>query len=164
MQEQAKDYAKKCHTDTNHKYDGHPYTVHLQMVVDVSNKFIHLIPEDQRDNVLSGCWVHDLQEDCRVTRNDLKNATNEVVAELGYALTNEKGRTRKERANDKYYEGIRNTPYATFIKLCDRIANMTYSTKSGSRMSEMYRNEMPDFIGKLYDEKYQEMFDYLKSL
>ena len=105
--------------------------------------------------------MHDVIEDCRQTYNDVKTKTNEAVAELAYALTNEKGRTRKERANDKYYEGIKQTPFATFIKVCDRIANYEYSKQQGSRMAEMYEKEMSGFVAKLYDAKYEELFNYL---
>ena len=164
MIEKAKEYAIKCHTDTCHYYDTHLYSYHLQMVVDVANKFIHLIPEKDRDIVISSAFCHDLIEDTRVTYNDVKTATCLEVAEIVYALTNEKGKTRKERANDKYYQGIRNTPYATFVKLCDRIANIEYSMSQRSRMLEMYRKETPDFINTLYDEKYDEMFHYLETL
>ena len=158
-----KEYAIKSHGDCNCVYDGKPYSLHLELVYNVALKFIHLIPEDKREVVLAGCWVHDLIEDARQTYNDVKKVCGLEVAELAYALTNEKGKTRKERANDKYYEGIRNTPYATFIKLCDRIANYDYSCAKGSSMGKKYKEEMPDFVSKLYDEKYQEMFDYLNS-
>jgi len=164
MIEKAKEYAIKCHTDTCHYYDTHLYSYHLQMVVDVANKFIHLIPEKYRDIVLSACWAHDVIEDTRQTYNDILKVTSFEVAEIVYALTNEKGKTRKERANDKYYEGIRNTPYATFVKLCDRIANVQYSMSQRSRMLEMYRKETPNFINTLYNEKYDEMFQYLENL
>ena len=164
MIEKAKEYAIKCHTDTCHYYDTHLYSYHLQMVVDVANKFIHLIPEKDRDVVISSAWCHDVIEDTRQTYNDVKNATSLEVAEIVYALTNEKGKTRKERANEKYYSGIRNTPYATFVKLCDRIANIQYSMSQRSRMLEMYRKETPDFINTLYDERYDEMFEYLEHL
>lgn len=164
MIEKAKEYAIKCHTDTCHYYDTHLYSYHLQMVVDVANKFIHLIPEKDRDVVISSAWCHDLIEDTRNTYSDVLKATSLEVAEIVYALTNEKGKTRKERANEKYYNGIRNTPYATFVKLCDRIANIQYSMSQRSRMLEMYRKETPDFINTLYDEKYNEMFEYLEIL
>jgi (p)ppGpp synthase/HD superfamily hydrolase len=134
------------------------------MVVDVANKFIHLIPEKDRDVVISSAWCHDLIEDTRNTYSDVLKATSLEVAEIVYALTNEKGKTRKERANEKYYSGIRNTPYATFVKLCDRIANIQYSMSQRSRMLEMYRKETPDFINTLYDERYDEMFEYLEHL
>ena len=139
MINKAKIYAINCHNMTNQLYDGQPYEVHLNMVHDVALKFIHLIPIKDRNNVLAACYCHDLIEDARQTYNDVKKATNKMVAELSYALTNEKGKTRKERANDKYYEGIRQTPYATFIKVCDRIANYEYSKQSGSRMAKGIR-------------------------
>jgi (p)ppGpp synthase/HD superfamily hydrolase len=134
------------------------------MVVDIAYRFIHLIPEKYRDIVISSCWAHDTLEDTRITYNDLLKVTSIEVADIVYALTNEKGKTRKERANDKYYQGIRETPYATFVKLCDRIANVEYSMATRSRMLEMYRKEMPEFIDTLYDEKWDEMFKYLESL
>jgi len=164
MIEKTKEYAIKCHTDTCHYYDTHLYSYHLQMVVDVANKFIHLIPEKDRDVVISSAWCHDLIEDTRNTHSDVLKATSLEVAEIVYALTNEKGKTRKERANEKYYAGIRNTTYATFVKLCDRIANIQYSMSQRSRMLEMYRKETSDFINTLYDEKYDEMFHYLETL
>jgi (p)ppGpp synthase/HD superfamily hydrolase len=161
MIEKAKEYAIDCHDMTAHQYDGKSYDTHLQMVFDTAKKFIHLIPAEHQENVLAACWVHDVIEDCRQTYNDVKAKTNETVAELAYALTNEKGRTRKERANDRYYEGIKQTPFATFIKVCDRIANYEYSKQKGSRMAEMYEKEMNGFVAKLYDAKYEELFNYL---
>jgi hypothetical protein len=50
------------------------------------------------------------------------------------------------------------------VKLCGRIANVEYSMATRSRMLEMYRKEMPEFIETLYDEKWDEMFKYLESL
>ena len=70
--------------------------------------------------------------------------------EIVYALTNDKGRTRAERAGEKYYKGIRETPYAPFVKLCDRLANVTYSCEAdghrGTRMKDVYIGEMHHFL------------------
>lgn len=153
-----------CHSNTNHTYDGKPYLVHLNRVYETGLFYSHLIPENDKPNVLAACFGHDLIEDTRETFSDVKKATNETVAELVYALTNEKGRNRSERANDKYYEGIRNTPYATFIKVCDRIANVTYSKENKSSMLEKYRKENQEFTAKLFDTKYIDMFDHLSNL
>jgi (p)ppGpp synthase/HD superfamily hydrolase len=160
----AKEYATKAHQNTNHLYDGLPYTTHLEMVVKEANIFKHLIPTEDRENVLAACWLHDVIEDCRETYNDVRNVTNTTVADLVYALTNEKGKTRKERANSKYYKGIKETKYATFIKLCDRIANYKYSLKTGSSMANVYSKELPFFINILWCSEYEEMFIYLKAL
>ena len=162
--EKAREFAEYHHNGTNHKYDGKPYTYHLSMVVEVAERFIHLIPVNKRYAVLAACWCHDTIEDCRVTYNDVKSELGEEVANIVYALTNEKGKTRKERANDKYYEGIRETEFAVFVKLCDRIANIQYSYSQRSRMSDMYKKETPDFIKSIYDEKYEQLFHYLENL
>ena len=145
----ATEYATKCHSETNHLYDGRPYRFHLDMVDDVIMQFIHLIPEEDRDYVRAGGRCHDVIEDCRQTFNDVLKATNERVAELAYALTNEKGKNRAERANDKYYEGIRNTKYAVFLKLADRCANIKHSKNSKSNMLKVYAKEHTQFVAKL---------------
>jgi (p)ppGpp synthase/HD superfamily hydrolase len=152
-------------------YDKYlPYEFHLRMVVEAAKKFLHLITyEKDSEAVLLGAWGHDLIEDTRVSYNDVKQELGEMSADIVYACSNEKGKNRKERANAKYYDGIRTTPYAVFVKLCDRIANVQYSKMSGSRMFEMYKKENPDFIASLgysmneYHE-YGEMFAYLNQL
>ncbi len=164
MLQKTIEYATDRHLQVNHEYDEKPYTFHLNMVYEVAQMFIHLVEESERENVYCGCWVHDIIEDARETYNDVLEHTNATVAELAYALTNEKGRTRSERANDKYYQGIRDTPNATFIKLCDRIANITYSKARGSSMLEKYRKENPHFIGKLYQPELQDMVHHIETL
>lgn len=51
----------------------------------------------------------------------------EDVADIVYAVTNEKGKNRSERANEKYYQGIRENKLAVIVKICDRLANALYS-------------------------------------
>ena len=76
-----------------------------------------------------------------------------TAAEVVYALTNDKGRTRNERAGEHYYAGIRETPYAPFVKLCDRLANMTYSfngtNASNNHMHKVYQSEWSHFINAI---------------
>lgn len=161
----AKFYAMQKHKDVNHLYDNRPYEVHLAHVVKVAESFIHLIPSEYQEAVLNACWCHDLIEDTRETYNDIKKACGSLVAEIVFAVTNEKGRNRKERANEKYYLGIANTEFATFVKLCDRIANIEYSKINGNvDILKMYRSENKDFVKYLADKKYMDMLDYLLSL
>ena len=107
------------HKDTNHKYDEYlSYEVHLRMVVEAAEQFEYLIThEPDKKLVILGAWGHDLIEDTRVTYNDVKKMLGETAADIIYACTNEKGKNREERANAKYYEGIRTTSYAVFVKL-----------------------------------------------
>lgn len=158
-------YAFKLHASVNQKYDNKPYSVHLENVVNAAKRYLYLIPEENQIDVLSAGYLHDTIEDCRVTYNDILKITNIIIAEIVYAVSNEKGKTRKERANAKYYQGIKDTKFATFIKLADRIANIEYSKSTKSRMYEVYLKENEHFIDSLYTEntEYQDMFDYLKS-
>ena len=161
----AQKYALKCHTETNHTYDNLPYEVHLRMVYSFGIRFEHLLPQNTKEYALAACWTHDTIEDCRQTYNDVKEACGEHIAELTYALTNLKGKNRKERAGDAYYEGIRNTPMARFVKLCDRLANVKYSLEKGdNRMWQTYKQENPHFKNQLYESTLQEMFDELEKL
>ncbi|MBX3253965.1 MAG: hypothetical protein KF862_07465 [Chitinophagaceae bacterium] len=159
----AKDFAIKLHSDVNHKYDGLDYSTHLYMVYDTACQFSHLLPVEIKIEALASAWTHDLIEDCRVTYNDIKREFGETIAEITYALTNEKGRNRKDRANEKYYEGIRNTPGATFVKLCDRMANVLYARIEHTSMYNVYKRENEDFCSHLYTPDLQEMFTYLKK-
>lgn len=164
MLEKTKEYAISKHKSVNHKYGDFDYDFHLNMVFEVAQSFIHLIEEDERETVLAACWVHDIIEDARETYNDVKKETNVEIAELAYALTNEKGRNRAERANDNYYKGIRETKNASFIKFCDRIANVTHSKNSGSRMFNKYKDENEHFVAKIYVPECEEISEHLKKL
>ena len=170
------DWILEQHKSTNHQYDTYlPYEFHLRMASNVAQEFINFVPDRNdgetsfRGSVLIATWGHDLIEDTRVSYNDVKNHLGQDAADIIYAVTNEKGKNRKERANDKYYEGIRNTPGAVFVKLCDRIANVQYSKMTGSRMFEMYKKENDDFIVQLgWDDTnthpYFKMFSYLQEI
>ncbi len=161
---ETKKYAVKCHANVNHRYGNHSYDFHLEKVYMVGLKFMHLIKEEERSNVLSACWCHDLVEDTRETYNDVKKATNERVADIVYALTNEKGKSRTERANHKYYFEMRQVYGATFVKICDRIANVEYSKESGSSMFEKYKKENDNFVDQMGSPELNEMIEYLKNL
>lgn len=176
MQDDKIKWILKQHESTNHMYDTYlPYEFHLRMVAKVAEKFIELIPNLNdgetalRDTVLLAAYGHDLIEDTRVSYNDVKENLGLGPADIIYACTNEKGKNRKERANEKYYEGIRNTPGATFVKLCDRIANVQYSKMTGSRMFDMYSKENDNFLTSLgfvegQHSTLEKMSDYLKNL
>ncbi len=152
------------HRKTNHFYDTYlPYEFHLRMVVQVCKEFANIYPNQWSDLELA-CWGHDLIEDARVSYNDCKQVLGVYVADIIYAVSNEKGKNRQERANDKYYEGIRNTEGATYVKMCDRIANIQYSKLTKSKMFEMYKKENKQFVQQLYSDGYIVMFDYLDCL
>ena len=160
--------AHTLHQNVNQTYgENLPYGYHLDMVAEGVAEYGHLVCGSENDvlPLFFGAFYHDAIEDARQTYHDVLNAAREfmteeqalMAAEIVYALTNDKGRTRAERAGEKYYKGIREIPYATFVKLCDRLSNITYSCsvdngRRGERMREVYKGEMHHFLSSLKPE------------
>ncbi len=153
--------AHQIHDNVNQHYDStHPYGYHLDMVADAVMHYCASICAVPADIIplIFGAYFHDSIEDARLTYNNvvseaerfMDHAQAIAAAEIVYALTNEKGRTRAQRADDRYYAGIRATPYAPSVKLADRYANLSYSLRSDSEtnrhMSRTYLDEMPHFL------------------
>lgn len=169
----------KIHADVNQHYDEKPYFYHLDKVGRIVVKYLQEIVERKEDilPVMFGAYFHDTIEDARLTYNDVMKIAKEymdnkqalLATEIVYALTNEKGRNRHERANEKYYFGIRVIPYAPLVKAADRLANYNYAKETKSRMVSCYQKEMDYFIGAALtknDGTYfvpQKMIDELKS-
>lgn len=158
-------YAYKCHL--GQKYNGEDYfTAHCKEVQLISLQYVgKYIPEEFQNSVHAGALCHDVMEDCGQSYNDVSKALgDDIAAEIVFALSHEKGRTREEKANRKYYVGIKNTSYATFVKLCDRIANVKASVKNKSKMLETYRREQYTFKEFLFDGEYILMWNELDNL
>lgn len=128
--------------------------------------------------------LHDAIEDARLTYNDVKRLVSsnnsfyfveydkekdhanhhifrineEDVADIVYAVTNEKGKNRLERANEKYYQGIRENNLAVIVKICDRLANAFYSKMMGSRMVDVYKSEHQHFMDSIFEDTHSEFY------
>lgn len=148
--------ADDIHRAVNQLYDDKPYIYHLKSVVDFTLKYLPSECEADALPVMFGAFFHDSIEDARLTYNDVMRIAKTFMSEeqavmateIVYALTNEKGRNRHERANDKYYEGIRATKYAPLVKAADRLANYTYAKSAHSKMEKCYKGEMEEFVKK----------------
>ena len=133
--------AHEAHAAVNQTYGGNlPYSYHLDGVAGWVARYGGEVCTRAEDApaVMFGAWFHDSIEDARLTYNDVKKRARSLgldeeqaylAAEIVYALTNEKGRTRAERAGDRYYAGIRATPYAPLVKMADRLANVCFSLR-----------------------------------
>ena len=143
--------ARKAHQKINHKYDGKYdyFDTHILRTVHYAMKYIYLVPKEDRHFVLAIQFFHDGIEDAHLTYNDIKKAFGFIVAEGVYACTNEKGRTRKDRANAKYYKGIREAYLAKFVKICDRMGNVHYGIFNSGGMIDGYIKENEHFINSL---------------
>ena len=155
--------AGAVHASVNQHYGKDlPYSFHLRLAASYLTKYGHqeLTDASEFDTLYAAVYFHDSMEDARMTYNDVKAEFERLnkecgcdihvvdAAEMVYALTNDKGRTRAERAGEAYYAGIRETAHAPFLKMCDRLANMKFSTLFYpiSQMVSVYEKELGHFL------------------
>lgn len=169
----VREQAKQLHESVNQTYGGYPYILHLDAVEAVYREFKDEAPDfNERLNMFKdaiykeSCYYHDTIEDCRVTPNDLINRyqLDPHSVQIVFALTNEKGWKRENRANEKYYREMRNIVGATFVKMCDRIANVRFSRLLGSGMFEKYKQENEHFMESVHADDYPKMKECLINL
>lgn len=150
--------------ECNQKYDGLPYSFHLDAVRAQYQKYQHLITKEYYD-VSVAIDGHDSIEDARLTYNDIKEMFGVVVAEIIYLCTENRGRTRDERKSVIWYSELNQNKSAVFVKLCDILANVKYSLLMNSSMFKKYKSEYLTKVKPiLYFEPYKPMFDELDKL
>lgn len=163
----SKIYFDNLHDNVcNQKYDGLPYSFHLNAVRAQLTKYQHLITDlNDYSAVLIAVDGHDSIEDARLTYNDIKEMYGVFVAEIIYLCTEDKGRTRDERKSTVWYTKLKENKHAVFVKLCDILANVKYSMLMNSSMLKKYKQEYVIKVKPiLYSEKFKPMFDELDKL
>lgn len=151
----------------NQKYDDTlPYSFHLEAVAKQVGLFDHIIKDCNlnRYNLICGAYGHDLIEDARMTYNDVVKLSSVEVADIIYCCTEEKGRDRNGRHNQKYFDELKVNREAVFVKLCDIIANIKYSLLTNSSMYNKYGKEYPKLKSELYRAEFDDMFKYIERL
>jgi len=175
--QESKDFVFHQHDVVcNQKYNKTlPYSFHLDCVLKQGEKFHHLIVDKSssalvsnftiKNTIFIGCLGHDLIKDARMTYNDVKELWGEEIAEIIYLCTEERGKNRTERHSIEWYNTLTNNKLATFVKLCDVIANVKFSLLTNSSMYNKYQKEFA--AHKFYYEKQKDlkpMVDYLEKL
>lgn len=106
-------------------------------------------------------YAHDSIEDLSLTYNDLiytlaQNGLNSkqsiFVADIVFAVTDEKGKTREARKNDKFYSELFQNEQAVIIKLSDMFANLLHTITFNHGSVENKKNEFAIFVDKMPDE------------
>lgn len=128
----AAEYAEQKHQGQKRK-DGKPYFTHVEAVANiVAMDWFTLIPREAQDNwnkckdqVVAAAYLHDVIEDCNVTKQDLLDAGISVMtAEIVDALS--------KRPGENYFDFIMRIhdggPFRTgmvAVKLADLQHNMS---------------------------------------
>ncbi len=114
-------FAWKCHEGQFRKsrnrlpYISHPLLMAMHAVA--------LGLDD--DDLLAACLLHDVLEDCPVTREELpcSEAAKEAVSLVTFEILEGEDR---ESAKARYYQGLSHNGLAAMVKLLDRCNNVSY--------------------------------------
>jgi GTP pyrophosphokinase len=115
----AVEFAVIAHEGQKRKRSSIPYIYHPL------NLACHALSMDiVEDEIIAGCLLHDVVEDCDVKLEELP--VNEETKELVRLLTREKTTPEnRDEINRDYYSAIRENPKASLIKCLDRCNNLT---------------------------------------
>jgi (p)ppGpp synthase/HD superfamily hydrolase len=165
----AKSYFCDLHDLQGQKYaDVHPYSFHLDLVAKQA-KYWAIATFGEHDDplywqILTACYSHDAIEDARLTYNDIKERCGENVAEITFLCTEMRGRNRAERKPPAFYKELVENENATFVKLCDILANAKYSLLTNSGMYYKYATEFPKLRKYITDPMFSPMLESLESI
>ncbi len=120
-------FANKKHEGQERRVSQLPYIVHSIMVMSFVLKYKE---SGNIDNLCAAAVLHDVEEDCGVTHNELAKEFNESIARLVDELTNDEDEIRrigKRRYLDRKL--VKLSSYALVIKLADILVNTTDSPR-----------------------------------
>lgn len=128
----AVDYATKAHLGQKRKKSDIPYIYHpLNLACHALSMGI------AEDEVIAGCLLHDVIEDCGKDLSDLpvNDETKEIVRLMTHEKTTESNRDEVMR---RYYGELAANPKAALVKCIDRCNNLTTMSWGLSR-AKIYR-------------------------
>jgi (p)ppGpp synthase/HD superfamily hydrolase len=130
----------------NQKYDGKPFSIHPDGVVDILIEFGVATYKNKLK-----AYAHDLFEDVlRATPAHMMSQRfpKDVIRGV-WLLTDPRGASRAER-KAKLYLQLAGHWDEILVKLADRLYNWRYGQKAG-----MYQSEYPDFRRNLYSRRHK---------
>jgi (p)ppGpp synthase/HD superfamily hydrolase len=145
---EIENYAIEKHA--GQKYGNDDYSTHLRAVGQVINRFGYEFSSKELELLLDCAWLHDILEDTTTTKCELDKLFGSDVANLIYAVSDEQGKTRKERHERTYPKLKAAGRDAIAVKLADRIANCQHSLTHNHSMLKMYQSEYPEFKAALH--------------
>jgi (p)ppGpp synthase/HD superfamily hydrolase len=155
MEQKAKLFAKEKHK--HQKYGEHEYDVHFLEVYSLVKKYHGSF------NAIVASLLHDTIEDTQTTKEEISQEFSTHIANIVERLTDKPGKNRTER-HLKTYHLIRQCEDATLVKLCDRLANMSFCLRMKDyAKAKMYVKEYMAFKFALYSDltQHQSVYDKL---
>jgi (p)ppGpp synthase/HD superfamily hydrolase len=146
MKEKARNFAINAHG--SQMYGELPYSAHLDAVASLVKE------HGETAEVIA--YLHDVVEDTDVVLDIIANEFGAFVSECVAIVTDEPGKTRKER-KAKTYEKMAHVhgakELALLVKAADRLANMRSCVAGKNhRLMDVYKSEYPVFKQSVYRE------------
>jgi (p)ppGpp synthase/HD superfamily hydrolase len=139
----VKGYSQKCYDDANCRYGDGNYFTHILMVVGFVEKYSGVfVYESDRIFTIHSAYTHDLIEDAKQTYSDIMTICGKDVADITLAVTDVHAENRLMRHLLTMHKTVKDHR-AIILKLCDILANATYSRENGSSMYPKYVEEYP---------------------
>lgn len=133
-----REYALKCYNDANCVYGGGNYSIHIDMVVENVFKYSRIFNSlTDLENTLAAAHTHDCIEDAKQTYNDIKYVCGEEVADITLSVTDVPAENRLMKHLLTMGKTVKDHR-AIILKMCDILANSTYSKEHGSSMHKKY--------------------------
>lgn len=147
--EKAKKMGKDAHAGTTWAA-GLPYDEHLERVASTVYAWTQQLPDKVREHLVAAAWLHDAVEDTGMALDTIEKELGPEVRALVWAVTDEPGANRAER-HARTFPKTKNVPFATALKLADRIVNVEANLQNRGGFYTMYRKEHPIFRAALYN-------------
>ena len=131
LEPKAKEFAAKSHKGQLRKNGITPYINHCAGVVSLL-KEIGIVDDD----ILSAGWLHDVIEDCNVTKEQIEQEFNVNIARIVSVLTRDVDReTYKERIKQSDYQ-VQIVKLADTVHNCSEMAHQNIPEKTIKRKIE----------------------------
>jgi (p)ppGpp synthase/HD superfamily hydrolase len=121
LMNKAYKFAIEAHGDQ--MYGDHPYSYHLEQVVD--NVMIRKADDPMLSTYVAVAWLHDTMEDCGVTFKQIQDEFGLAIADAVQRLTKTKG-----MQYEHYLAGCIMSAVAREVKICDTMANLMESFRN----------------------------------
>jgi len=141
--------------------DGDYFVNHILKVVEIAYKYLDMcgIPKEEQEKIVCAAAMHDMLEDTTYTYDQMRRDFGIRIADIVLACTDDDTLpTRKEKKADVYRRLVRVGPAAIYVKLCDRLANVSAGGKN-----DMYRKEHTAFRDACYLTEHKVLWDAIET-
>lgn len=133
-----KEIARKQYNDANCKYDNNEYFLHIDMVINCIEKHENVFKlYNDYTTTRIAILFHDSIEDANQSYNDIFRIAGKDVADITLAVTDVPADNRLMKHLLTMHKTVKDYR-AIILKMCDILANATYSKANGSSMYNKY--------------------------